>query len=295
MKFPQQMQDRIDQYKEGFSKHVKHAWTHLKQDSGYGEYEGSLDDVIQDVISAWRNSKIIPFSLVVAVFPDYALIHQYATWEGEGDCPNYPWYDGCATVDYLWKVPYKLDEATDSVKFSDAIRVRLRTSIEEVTAASVVDDNTGGEGEDEEDPLVVIVAQSAETTGEPSDSAGGDALGKLPDPKPGAETVLERVAANATQFAPNNGDTSVRPTVLTDENGEGGEINTIGEKPAGDASGGNAQVTTKQPADINPPNDPLKKLDEKALKDQSTATTPAEEILNQDLVQDLTQTFTIKL
>ena len=126
------------------------------QDSGVGEFAGSLDDMISDVRSAWYASGILPMSEILAVFPDYLLIHQTGNINDAGSQYSYGGgysyedydspirYDPC---DICWKFNFTYDDSCDAVEFLEGIQCTLTTVVSEMASM----DDSGGDPEGYQD------------------------------------------------------------------------------------------------------------------------------------------------
>lgn len=113
------------------------------QDSGIGEFAGSLDDVVSDVRAAWFAAAILPMSEILAVFPDYLLVHQTGEISESGS--QYSYYNRYTYEDYpsplrydpvdsCWKFPFTYDDTCDEVTFSDGVQCVLTTVVTEMTS-----------------------------------------------------------------------------------------------------------------------------------------------------------------
>lgn len=112
------------------------------QDSGYGEFAGSLDDVVSDVCRAFCDQAICPGSRVLAVFPEYVLAYQTELVSETGSLRSYDWrtdrsysYDA---VDVCWKYPYNFDTTTDVVTFSEPTQVTMEVVLTEVNDQTAI-------------------------------------------------------------------------------------------------------------------------------------------------------------
>ena len=111
--------------------------TVLSQDSGFGEYEGSLNDRISDVCSAfdrWKRENNLRWSWCEAVFDNFVLVRQYGKASPEtgyyGDSYGY------VMEDKGWKVPYTYGSG-DVVSFGDPVEIRVRTIIETIDSGEM--------------------------------------------------------------------------------------------------------------------------------------------------------------
>lgn len=116
----------------------------ILQDSGFGEFEGSLNDQLSDISKAydkWKQDKNLKWSWLEATFPDFVLVHQYGTApeDGTGKYPEYDYYSyrygSYNAEDKAWKIPYTYNGDDDDVSFGEPQEVKIRTIIEAIAEA----------------------------------------------------------------------------------------------------------------------------------------------------------------